>query len=110
MILFFDKITNSAKLAWKGEEKLWKAFWIWGILPYIAVILLSVLTSWIFYETKPSLHILSILKLEDFVLFLYALVLIYVLPSTILIISSRNMKNINIQNVHLRKLSAFFLF
>ena len=108
MALFFDKIINSAKLAWKGEERLWKAFWLWGILPYIVVILLAALTSWIFYEIKPSLRIFSILKLEDFVLFLYSIIIVYVAPISILVIASRNAKNISFSDSFLRRICIFF--
>ena len=27
-------IINSAKKAWRGEEKLWIVFWLWGVLLY----------------------------------------------------------------------------
>lgn len=28
----FQAIINSAKKAWRGEEKLWKVFWLWGVV------------------------------------------------------------------------------
>ncbi len=52
-IIFFDKIINSAKLAWKGEERLWKIFWLWGLT--LSVIYLStffVMTKTIFAESE----------------------------------------------------------
>jgi hypothetical protein len=30
----FSGVVTSFKRSWKGEEKFWKVFWIWGVLLY----------------------------------------------------------------------------
>lgn len=35
---------NAIKRALKGEEKLWKVFWLWGVLLYVSSIVVGFLT------------------------------------------------------------------
>jgi hypothetical protein len=40
----FRKIKESFKKSWKGEEKLWKVFWIWGVPIYLSAIPIGSIT------------------------------------------------------------------
>ena len=33
----FIAVSNSLKKSWRGEEKLWKVFWLWGVLGNVVV-------------------------------------------------------------------------
>ena len=44
-------ITNSAIKAWNGEEKLWKVFWLWGVLFYTSSFCVISFGYWFFWES-----------------------------------------------------------
>ena len=64
-------ITNSAIKAWNGEEKLWKVFWLWGVLFYISSFCVILFGYWFFSElVHYKLEKLNIL-IAIFALFYY---------------------------------------
>ena len=69
-------ITNSAIKAWNGEEKLWKVFWLWGVLFYISSFCIILFGCWFLesldYDKLDNLNLMTI-----FVLFYYIFILLY---------------------------------
>ena len=103
-------IVNSAKKAWNGEEKLWKVFWLWGVGVYVGSPIIIILSEWLLEDLSlSSFRILPFLKLEDFVWLIFAAMLLYSNPYIVCSFINRNIKNIDVKNRFLRKVSVFFL-
>lgn len=60
----FKVIKDSAKKAWKGEERLWKVFWLWGVLLYPTSFLIGA------FLVKPTI---SLSQVSPFITFVIAL-------------------------------------
>ncbi len=88
MINIFNPIINSAKKTWKGEEKFWKVFWLWGVLLYLVGFVFFVMSSSQFMN-----YIVLAISIYNFFL---------ISPIFIASIIKRNIKNIKINNKFLR--------
>jgi len=102
-IIFFDKIINSAKLAWKGEESFWKVFWLWGFLLYFVAFILFVSTAF------PTNDFVYTMAKKTYMQPLVIILFFYVLPFFITTIIKRNIKNIKIKTNILRRISLAFI-
>lgn len=81
-------VINSAKKAWRGEEKLWKVFWLWGVLAGIATIFL----------------------VENFNYYIFNLFMVFVYFPFFLISLGRCAKNTDIENDKIQRTVQVFVF
>lgn len=99
--LMLASVINSAKLAWKGEEKLWKVFWLWSVVSYILFSLMYI------YFVLPVKN--KLLNLPTGIILFYMQVYVYVIPVIICILTKRNLRNLYIENKIMKKIILFFL-
>ena len=96
-------IRNSYYKSLKGEEKLWKVIWLWGVLLYFVVLSLLFLYSWITFNPE---RIFPLFSFSDII---YCIFLTLVMPLFMLKLFGRNIKNVNLKNRFLKKILALFL-
>jgi hypothetical protein len=89
MINIFSPIINSAKRTWKGEEKFWKVFWLWGVLLY-----LSVFFGWVYFLITKTTFFGYRLREYSYLSF-------YILPIMATLFSIIFLKNMNNCKIHL---------
>jgi hypothetical protein len=95
----FSGVVTSFKRSWKGEEKFWKVFWIWGVLLY-CISLICYITIFVLITSNLISQILGIFYIQ-----LYS----YVVPILIIILIRRNIKNIKIKNKIMKILGLVFI-
>ena len=91
-------ILSLAKRPWLGKEKLWKVFWLWGVLLYIVTIII-----WSFYAFNPK----PLPTFKDCVIFF--ILLIWFLPILICTMIRKNINNIDIHNFLIRRAIQYFV-
>lgn len=64
-------VVNSAKKSWNGEEKLWKVFWLWGIVLYITSNIVGLLAGYAFFPIRFIVGILGLIFI-----FIYPIILV----------------------------------
>lgn len=83
----FKSIKNSFSKSINGEEKIWKVFWLWGILIYFGTVVLGFLAllEVVKLSYSPSSTVQSIAALLTLISLLIGIFLIYIFPTIFLI-------------------------
>lgn len=97
MINIFSPIINSAKKTWKGEEKFWKVFWLWGVLLYFGSF-----SGWVYFLiTKTTFFGYRLRE--------YSHISLYILPIMATLFSIIFLKNVNNCKIRLFKKTILIL-
>lgn len=67
-------LIDSVKKALRGEEKLWKVFWLWGALLYVSSIVVGIFSTFLDYDYRIIKYLVGILGLV--LIFVYPVLLI----------------------------------
>ncbi len=97
MINIFNPIINSAKKTWKGEEKFWKVFWLWGVLLYFGIF-----SGWLYFLITKTLFFGH--HLHE-----YSRLILYILPIIATFFSIVFLKNMNNCRIHLFRKTILIL-
>ena len=85
-----DKLENFILNYWSGKEKLWKAFWLIGIVGRIFVAFFIIIFSLIGKDDYDKLSLLLVLIILFIQILLGILTLLYVVPLSLAILHQTN--------------------
>jgi len=105
LILPFIAIASSFKRSLAGKEKLWKVFWLWGILGFVLISLLSALViDYTLPMKTPYLLYLRLLSIKLFLLFIF-----YFFIPFLLLALNKNVNNFLSKSLILRRIVILIL-